>query len=100
MLAFHVVFPNCWNGRDLDSADHKSHMTYAAYGLCPPSHPVEVPTISLTVRYPVRGGRGFELSSGGQYTGHGDFVNAWDQRELERLVENCLNKLAHCGSGG
>jgi hypothetical protein len=98
MLAFHVVFPNCWNGRDLDSADHQSHMTYAEQGLCPPSHPVEVPTISLTIRYPVRGGRGFELSSSGQYTGHADFVNAWDQDELERLVDDCLNALAHCGS--
>jgi len=22
------IFPNCWNGRDLDSADHKSHVAY------------------------------------------------------------------------
>jgi len=100
MLAYHVVFPNCWNGRDLDSPDHKSHMAYAVQGICPPSHPIEVPTISLTLRYPVRGGKGFELSSGGQYSGHADFVNSWDQRELERLVATCLNQLAHCGKGG
>jgi hypothetical protein len=100
MLALHVRFPNCWNGRDLDSPDHKSHMTYATGGLCPASHPVEVPSISINLRYPVRGGRGYELSSGGQYTGHADFFNSWDQQEHERLVANCLNRLAHCGRGG
>ena len=69
MLALHVAFPNCWNGRDLDSADHRSHMAYGELGLCPPSHPVEVPTINLNLRYPVRGGPGFELASGGQLSG-------------------------------
>ena len=100
MLALHVAFPNCWNGRDLDSADHRSHMAYGELGLCPPSHPVEVPTINLNLRYPVRGGPGFELASGGQLSGHADFVNSWDQRELERLVRSCLNRQAHCGRGG
>jgi Domain of unknown function (DUF1996) len=100
MLALHVVFPNCWNGHELDRADHKSHMAYAEQGLCPPSHPVEVPTITINLRYPVRGGKGFELASGGQFSGHADFVNAWDQGELERLVASCLNRLAHCGRGG
>ena len=99
MLAFHVSFPNCWNGRDLDSTDHKSHMSYATNGVCPSSHPIEVPTISLTLRYPVRGGKGFQLASGGQYTGHADFVNSWNQTELKRLVAHCLNTLAHCGRG-
>jgi hypothetical protein len=100
MLALHVVFPSCWNGRDLDSPDHRSHMAYAEQGLCPPSHPVEVPTITINLRYPVRGGKRFELASGGQFSGHADFFNSWDQVELERLVKTCLNRLAHCGRGG
>src|SRR5947199_289124 len=25
-LAFRVNFPDCWNGRDTDSADHRSHV--------------------------------------------------------------------------
>jgi hypothetical protein len=100
MLALHVVFPNCWNGQDLDSPDHTSHMAYAEQGLCPASHPVEVPSISINLRYPVRGGRRFELASGGQFSGHADFFNSWNQRELERLVAACLNRQAHCGRGG
>ncbi len=31
-LRLHIAFPNCWNGRSLDSADHKSHMAYALRG--------------------------------------------------------------------
>ena len=33
-----VTFPGCWNGRDLDSADHKRHLAYATSGRCPRSH--------------------------------------------------------------
>src|SRR5262249_38669487 len=27
-LRLHVRFPSCWDGKNLDSADHKSHMAY------------------------------------------------------------------------
>jgi uncharacterized protein DUF1996 len=49
-------FPDCWNGRDLDSADHTSHMTFSVRGTCPSSHPVPVPAISVNVHYPSDGG--------------------------------------------
>lgn len=97
-LQFTVTFPQCWNGRDLDSADHKSHVAYTGNGLCPSSHPVAVPALSLTVRYPVTGGPGYRLASGGAYSGHADFINSWDQRELARLVRDCLNVGRECGS--
>jgi hypothetical protein len=32
-LRLHVRFPSCWDGRQLDSRDHKSHMAYAVRGL-------------------------------------------------------------------
>jgi hypothetical protein len=98
-LRLHVNFPDCWNGRTLDSADHKSHMAYSENGACPASHPVKVPAISLIVRYPIQGGPGVELASGGEYSGHADFFNAWNQATLERLVERCLNAHRHCGRG-
>ena len=52
-LQLTVTFPECWNGRDLDSRDHMGHLAYTGNGLCPSSHPVAVPSLSLTVRYPV-----------------------------------------------
>jgi Domain of unknown function (DUF1996) len=91
-LRLQVNFPNCWDGSRLDSTDHQSHMTYSTEGRCPESHPVEVPALSLVVHYGVAGGSSSELASGGQYSGHADFVNAWDQRTLERLVDRYLNR--------
>jgi hypothetical protein len=96
-LRLHVNFPNCWDGRSLDSANHQSHMAYAMRGRCPSTHPVAVPSISLIFRYPIAGGPAVSLSSGGDYSAHADFVNAWNQGTLASLVEGCLNALRHCG---
>jgi hypothetical protein len=98
-LRLHVNFPSCWTGKSLDSADHQSHMAYAMRGRCPETHPVAVPAISLILRYPVTGAGSVELSSVGQYSAHADFFNSWNQGELTRLVNGCLNALRHCGRG-
>ncbi len=50
-LRLHIRFPECWDGRRLDSADHKSHMAYATRAGCPSTHPVEVPQITQIYRY-------------------------------------------------
>ena len=96
-LRLHVNFPSCWDGKHLDSATHKSHVAYAVRGACPASHPVALPAISLIFRYPIAGGSGVALSSGGQYSAHADFFNAWRQGTLTSLVNGCLNALRHCG---
>jgi hypothetical protein len=96
-LRLHVRFPSCWDGRQLDSADHQSHVAYARAGRCPSTHPVEVPAITQIYRYPTRGGEGFSLASGGQFSAHADFLNAWRPAALRRLVDDCLNALVHCG---
>lgn len=98
-LRLHVNFPSCWDGRSRDSADHQSHMAYAMRGHCPSTHPVAVPAISLIFRYPIAGGPGVSLSSGGQHSAHADFFNAWRQPVLSSLVDGCLNALRHCGRG-
>jgi hypothetical protein len=99
-LRLRIRFPSCWNGTQLDSADHMEHMAYPAGGRCPSSHPFAVPQITLIVNYGITGGEGLELSSGGEHTGHADFFNAWKQGQLRRLVGGCLNQLRHCGRGG
>jgi Domain of unknown function (DUF1996) len=98
-LRLHVNFPNCWDGAHLDSQDHQSHMAYSMGGRCPATHPVPVPAISLIYRYPIAGGAGLLLASGGQFSAHADFFNAWQQGTLVSLVQTCLNALRHCGRG-
>ena len=95
-LALHVRFPNCWDGVNLDSHDHQSHLAYSAGGRCPSDHPVPVPALQINLRYPVAGGPGFALASGGQFSAHADFFNAWNQAVLQSLVDGCLNALRHC----
>jgi hypothetical protein len=95
-LRLHVNFPSCWDGKSTDSADHKSHMAYPTARVCPADHPVAVPVITLIYRYPVSGEHEFALSSGGVYSAHADFFNAWNQVRLTQLVNFCLNGLRHC----
>jgi hypothetical protein len=101
MLESYLDFPQCWNGRDLDSADHKSHMAYPVNGACPATHPVAVPKLRQVLRYPVTGDPSrIRLSSGAGYTMHGDFFNAWPAAEMLRRVRDCINPIIKCGHDG
>jgi hypothetical protein len=91
LVELHLNFPDCWDGKQLDSVDHKSHMAYSRNYVCPLSHPVKVPLIRLTIRYPITDGRDVALASGGQLTGHADFFNAWNQPVLDKLVDQCFH---------
>jgi hypothetical protein len=97
-LGLQVRFPDCWDGGTLDSPDHKSHFAYSHRYHCPSDHPVAMPMIQLIVRYSVTGGAGYALSSGGQFSAHADFFNAWDPAALKNLVDSCLNALKNCSS--
>jgi uncharacterized protein DUF1996 len=67
----------CWHGRRLGSPDHQAHMTYADGERCPATHPVLLPKLILIVAYPIRSGHEVVLPSGGEYSAHADFFNAW-----------------------
>ena len=84
-------FPDCWNGRDLDSADHKSHLAIRVRGVCPAGFPVALPRLSLNVHYRLPGVTGVTLASGSVYSAHADFFNAWNQAVLVALVNRNLN---------
>lgn len=95
-LRLQIRFPECWDGRFIDSPDHKSHMAYKSDRRCPATHRVAVPQLVVNVGYPVGGGPGVSLASGSPYSGHADFFNAWDQDNLRRLVKKCLRRLRRC----
>ncbi|RMI37403.1 DUF1996 domain-containing protein [Streptomyces triticirhizae] len=100
-LESYLDFPQCWDGENLDSPDHKSHMAYPVAGTCPSTHPVPVPKLRQVLRYPVTGDPSrFELASGAGYTMHGDFFNAWPEPEMERRVADCIRAVIKCGPDG
>lgn len=84
-------FPDCWDGVNLDSADHKSHLAYRVRGRCPSTHPVAVPQLSLRVHYRLPAVTELTLAPGSIYGAHADFFNAWDQDTLTRLIDVNLN---------
>ncbi|GGN09898.1 hypothetical protein FHR83_003236 [Actinoplanes campanulatus] len=101
MLESYLDFPHCWDGRNLDSTDHKSHMAYPVNNACPASHPVVVPKLRQVMRYPVTGDPArLRLASGGGFTMHGDFFNAWPVEEMARRVNDCIRPIIKCGTDG
>lgn len=103
-LRAQVTYPSCWDGKNLDSPDHKSHVAYPAKfsgGVCPQSHPIAFFTI-FSEWY-------FDLSpysdtdfvfANGDTTGngfHADFINGWtDLKMLQESFENCECGNAPC----
>ena len=73
-------------------------MAYGRLGACPADHPVVLPSLAMIVHYPISGDPGaITLASGGQYSAHGDFFNAWNQPFLAQSVSECLNAMTRCG---
>ena len=97
-LTVHVIFPDCWNGRDLDSPDHRSHLAYSRSGACPAGYPVSLPKLIARFQWTNAGPNPatLSLSSGSVYTYHADFWNAWHQIRLVQLVDYCINGGRKC----
>lgn len=109
-----VRFPQCWNGTDLDSPDHKSHMAYPDYdpatGLynCPSTHPWAVPQLVLHIEFPGSGEIGggdynqAVLSCGNKYCWHGDFFQSWKPTfgGMAWQTVYCLRAQKICGANG
>ncbi|MEA2311560.1 MAG: hypothetical protein QOE28_1528 [Solirubrobacteraceae bacterium] len=87
-----VRFPDCWDGRHLDSPDHQSHVAYYGTHSCPASHPVQIPKLFLKVSYPILGGPGVTLASGSRYSGHADFFSGWREPAVAELVRRCIQQ--------
>lgn len=99
-------FPQCWDGRNLDSPDHKSHMAYARNG-CPASHPVALPAITYVLHFPIPTGSNtsnWRLASDnyrnapGGYSMHGDWINGWLKGLPETWTELVINRGLSGGS--
>jgi hypothetical protein len=98
-----ITYPNCWNGRDLDSPDHKAHVAYsrAKYdangvyqGIGCPDGWVGIPTVLAEFHYPAKavGGR-LDSDHGTDPAGHSmhaDAIFAWQGQTIAELAK-CLN---------
>lgn len=99
-LSLQLTFPPCWDGVNLDSADHRSHLAAAVGGRCPASHPVAVPQLSLVVDYGLSGPQpDLQIASGDLAGIHGDVFVAWADDRQRTLIDRCLVATADCAAG-
>lgn len=113
-VGVHLDFPSCWDGRNIDSPDHRSHLAYAYYGengveICPPDHPLLIPTVEIGIWFTHDGdSKDWYLSSdrmpgmtvipnGSSF--HSDWFGAWDPTVMSNIVKVCINGALDCQGG-
>lgn len=109
--------PQCWNGVDLDTADHRSHLANmkrdrnSGQLYCPGSHPWIIPEFTMGVMYSIEIGDDpslWFLSSdhmlpqklrrpGASF--HSDYFEGWEDSVRIRWEKGCLDHLLNCSDG-
>lgn len=103
-------FPACWDGRNLDSPDHRAHVAYESYGdwgypRCPRTHPKRIPYLHIAAEYTLLAGddRALlrfssdmfpQLPRGKSF--HGDAFIAWDPVAWQAFHDNCIDRRLNC----
>jgi hypothetical protein len=92
-----LMFPSCWNGQELDSGNHTTHIAYPSeikYGACPEGYPVRLPVLFYETIYVTAAFRGMDgefVFANGDPTGygyHGDFICGWEDGVLQQAIDN------------
>ncbi|MDX2543543.1 DUF1996 domain-containing protein [Streptomyces sp. WI04-05B] len=103
-------FQSCWDGQNIDSANHRTHVAFAdrRTGACPTGFkaiPQLVQRLVYDVKAPSLGDNGktspfyavdgFPEQTHKPITDHGDFINVFDDSLMNQLVQ-CVNTGRKC----
>ncbi|CAL9618570.1 hypothetical protein SUDANB23_05794 [Streptomyces sp. enrichment culture] len=106
------AFQSCWDGRNIDSANHRTHMAFMdAEGNCPAGFQ-PIPQLVQRIVYDVDapsledGGKTVPLFAVDSFpeqlhkpiTDHGDFINVFEEDLMNEMVA-CINEGRTCGAG-
>ena len=118
-LIANTVAPNCWDGKYLDTPDHRSHVAYANYSSgdgwahCPTGYPYYIPQEENKAAWTVTaamirsdGTSRIRLSSDGMLPGgrpgetlHADYIESWVGAAKKIWMDNCIEKALSCSGG-
>ncbi|KJY42972.1 hypothetical protein VR41_05340 [Streptomyces sp. NRRL B-1568] len=95
-----LAFQSCWDGRSIDSANHRTHVAFAGRdGSCPRGFKA-VPQLVQRITYHVPAGTPFAVDSFPEQlhkpvTDHGDFINVMPDALMTKAV-SCVNGGRRC----
>jgi Domain of unknown function (DUF1996) len=112
-----LASPDCWDGRNLDSKGHRTHVVHQRLNsgsgrrTCPSSHPYLIPQFTLGAAFSVMPGESIQawhlasdrmpgqpvMPSGATF--HADWFGAWDDKTLKTWTSNCIDKILSCSAG-
>jgi hypothetical protein len=113
-----LIFPGCWDGKNLDSPNHRDHVAYGAGsgatggGGCPSTHPVKLPQIMYEIMWnttnfmdksmwPSDGTNPFIYSMNiGGAAAHGDYVFGWEGQSLQKAMDSGCTLNKDCPKAG
>lgn len=121
-LVAQTAAPECWDGKYLDTPDHRSHMSWGGYDnqgrySCPSTHPYVIPqqenkaTFKVTADMYRADANGvlrprIKLSSDHMLPGgkpgetlHADYMEGWVGEAKKIWYENCIDKHLSCSGG-
>ena len=98
-------FPGCWDGKNIDSDNHRSHVAFAddRTGACPAGF-VAIPQLRVTIAYDIprqvqeRGQYAldsFPEENHNPFSDHDDFINVNSDRQM-RQIAACVNAGRRC----
>jgi hypothetical protein len=100
------TFPNCWDGKNTDSANHRTHIVFPdASGKCAQGFQA-VPQLQITLVYDIPHDiqvkkqykvDAFPQEKHNPFSDHDDFANVMSQSIMNNLV-NCLNRNKTCNA--
>ena len=108
-----IAAPTCWDGKRLDSPNHRDHVSYLTevngVTKCPSTHPYMIPRFTMAVSYRVEAGDDhslWRLSSDAMHpelphgsTFHADYFEAWDNDVKMMWQTHCIDRLLSCTGG-